>query len=298
MLRISLAALSLLAALPAMAQDRGGVPRRDPTAVLNIDPDVPNAGPDVEFFSDMQERFTAIANKVVNWAPKAKQRYKNQPQAENADDFADGTSLNPARGNQSTQTEGQVRTEPDDPPNLFAPTFDNFISVIAALRGDAYADKISFVKTEFGAELNQAIYKEEYVIPVQQFADEPGKWHRAGKDLLYRSRGVLLAHVAFCNGQHYLLGEIERIRKHDKFSVFCCRVSDDMTKNPTEFVLAVTKTVSNRQRWPTWHSETQTFEIGEKHIPGKRLLHTEVIKPVAQYVARLLQIGYPKVSLK
>lgn len=35
MLRLSLAALGLLAALPAMAQDRGGVRMRDPTAVLD-----------------------------------------------------------------------------------------------------------------------------------------------------------------------------------------------------------------------------------------------------------------------
>jgi hypothetical protein len=35
MLRASLAAIALLAALPAAAQDRGGIPRRDPTAVLD-----------------------------------------------------------------------------------------------------------------------------------------------------------------------------------------------------------------------------------------------------------------------
>jgi hypothetical protein len=34
MLRASLTALALLAALPAAAQDRGGVPRRDPSAIL------------------------------------------------------------------------------------------------------------------------------------------------------------------------------------------------------------------------------------------------------------------------
>jgi hypothetical protein len=34
MLRASLTALALLAALPAVAQDRGGLPRRDPSAIL------------------------------------------------------------------------------------------------------------------------------------------------------------------------------------------------------------------------------------------------------------------------
>lgn len=101
-----------------------------------------------------------------------------------------------------------------------------------------------------------------------------------------------MAHVGFCNGAQYLIGENERLKKSDKYSIFCAAITATTTKSPDELAILIAIEAANLHGWPTLDTEKSVYVVGKITIPSRRLIHSESLSSGKEFARRIVGLEY------
>jgi hypothetical protein len=282
---------------PTAPADSPKAPPQDPTS-LAISPEMPNAIGEVTPFIDRQDRFAALNYKnvrLVSTKQEQKFRAARKPKRENG--IAEGTSTNPGKGSKGDTTEGQIKTNPNEPTHREPVTLKAFQEALKALRKDAeFAMFVNEVSTQLRKPDLQLQFENVYVVPIRKLSKRPSPWHGTSLERAQaaksRSRYLLIARVLFRNGAEYLIAEIERVKSSDKYSIFCAKLDTQVTQSADDIAIAVATEVAKRRGWPSLDLDQSTYTIDKMKLTARRLIHRGDLHDGKNYARRIVSLEY------
>jgi hypothetical protein len=266
----------------------------DPTSV-SIEPAMPNAIAEVTPFVDQQNRFATLDySKVSLVSRKTEQSFRSARKPAVAGGLADGVSTNPGKGSKGAMTEAEVNTNTTEPIASEPVTLKSFQDALKLLRTDREFSKIiEKVSTQISKNELQLLSGNVFVIPLRKLAKTHSKWYgtSTGSDRATasksRSRVLLLAHVVFRNGAQYLIGEIERVKEGDRYSIFCAQIPVAALESFDDLAMRIAKEVAHLHGWPKLDLAKSVYVLGKTTIPARRLFHSGSITSAKEYARRI-----------